>query len=386
MTAFSFSSRLPLEDAESSVRALLGDPSRMNPRVVDLTRTNPTTAGFSYPERELRRALGSDGVALYAPEPLGLASAREALAEDWRQRGHSVATDAIALTASTSEAYALLFKLFCDPGDEVLVPEPSYPLFEVLARLEGVRAVGYPLVYDGAWHIDLDCVRRRRTPRTRAVIAVSPNNPTGSVPAPSEFAALAALELPLVVDEVFWPYVFRRHESAIGTEAPLVIVLDGLSKRAGLPQMKLGWITLAGEAVLVSQTRDRLELINDNYLSASTPVQLALPELLALGQQVQAQISARCRSNLALLNQMLAGSAAQALSLDGGWSACLRLPDVLSDDEWALSLVSEAEVLVQPGWFYDFASGSYLVISLLTPPDDFVEGARRLKLHVDSKL
>lgn len=386
MTALSFSSRLPPEDPESTARALFGDATKQNPRVVDLTRTNPTTAGLSYPEHELRRALGAQGVALYSPEPLGLHSAREVLAADWRHRGHSVTADAIAMTASTSEAYALLFKLFCDPGDEVLVPEPSYPLFDVLARLEGVRAVGYRLVYDGAWHVDLDSLRQRRTPRTRAVVAVSPNNPTGSVLKPDELAALGALELPLIVDEVFWPYVYGRPFSALGAEAPLVLVLDGLSKRAGLPQMKLGWITLAGEPALVSQTRDRLELVNDNYLSANTPVQLALPELLAVGQHVQAQIADRCRSNLAALTQTLSGSAAQALTLEGGWTACLRLPDVFSDDEWALSLVSEAEVLLQPGWFYDFPPGSYLVLSLLTPPDEFVEGTRRLKLHVDGKL
>lgn len=368
------------------MRALVGDSVGANPRVVDLTRTNPTTADFTYFADELGRALGGEGVAVYAPEPLGLRSARETIARDWQRRGQSVAPDAIVMTASTSEAYALLFKLFCDPGDEVLVPEPSYPLFEVLARLEGVRTVGYRLAYDGAWHIDLDSLRRSRTPRTRAVIAVSPNNPTGSVLKPHELRALAALELPLIVDEVFWPYVFGRYESALGAAAPLVLVLDGLSKRAGLPQMKLGWISVAGEPELVRQTRDRLELINDNYLSANTPAQLALAPLLDLGRRMEVQIASRCRNNLAALDEMLAGSAAQALSLEGGWSACLRLPDVLSDDEWALSLVSEAEVLVQPGWFYDFPTGSYLVISLLTPPAPFAEGMRRLKLHVERKL
>jgi len=390
LTSLVFSSRLPAAHPESSVRALFSDSVRANPRVIDLTRTNPTTAGFSYPEAELRRAVGAAGVALYTPEPFGLYSAREALARDWQLRGQSVPPEAIALTASTSEAYALLFKLFCDPGDEVLVPEPSYPLFDLLARLEGVRAVGYRLAYDGAWHVDLDSLRQSRTPRTRAVIAVSPNNPTGSVLKSGEAAACAALGLPLIVDEVFWPYVFQRNAAepgtALGAEAPLVLVLDGLSKRAGLPQMKLGWVTLAGDAELVRQTRDRLELINDNYLSANTPVQLALPELLQLGLPVQTQIVARTVENLATLNQALAGSAARALTLDGGWCACLRLPDVLSDDEWALSLVSEAEVVVQPGWFYDFPRGSYLVTSLITPPDQFAEGMRRLRQHVDSKL
>ena len=390
MTSVVFSSRLPAVHPESSVRTLFGESVRANPRVVDLTRTNPTTAGFNYPEAELRQALAGEGIARYAPEPLGLCSAREALARDWQQRGQQVAPEAIALTASTSEAYALLFKLFCDPGDEVLVPEPSYPLFDVLARLEGVRAVGYRLAYDGAWHVDLESLRQNRTARTRAVIAVSPNNPTGSVLKSVEAAACGALGLPLIVDEVFWPYVFQRNATepatALGADAPLVLVLDGLSKRAGLPQMKLGWISLAGDAELVRQTRDRLELINDNYLSANTPVQLALPELLRLGLPVQQQIAARCAENLATLNQALAGSAARSLTLEGGWSACLRLPDVFSDDEWALALVSEAELVVQPGWFYDFPRGSYLVTSLITPPDQFAEGMQRLRQHVDSKL
>lgn len=403
MTSTLFSKRLPSVTPEHSVRALFGDPreesehqsGRNKSGIVDLTHTNPTTAGFDYPEHELRLALGGEGVARYEPHPLGLPSARAALARDWLERGHSVGLEDIVITASTSEAYALAFKLFCDPGDEVLVPEPSYPLFDVLARLEGVRAVGYRLAYDGAWHIDMDSLRRARTARTRAVILVSPNNPTGSLVTSSEFAACSELGLPLVVDEVFWPYVWvgRAGESnsahalrRSSTDVPLVLTLDGLSKRAGMPQLKLGWITLGGDAGLVRQTRERLELINDSYLSANTPAQLALAELLRLGVPVQQQIATRCLTNLASLSRVFDGSAAQALSLEGGWSACLRLPATYSDEEWVLSLYTEAQLLTQPGWFYDFSGGSYLVVSLLTHPELFSEGMRVLREHVERKL
>ena len=381
-----FSRRLPKSDPEIAVRELVGAPAA---GVVDLTLTNPTRIGLSYPTQELAAALGRACLGDYAPQPQGLAVAREALAADWEARGHGVSIEDLVITASTSEAYSLLFKLLCDPGDEVLVPQPSYPLFDVLAALDGVRAVGYRLAYDGAWHVDLESVRRARSPRTRALIVVHPNNPTGSFLKQSELASLTALGLPLIADEVFWPYAFGtdpgRASSAVSNADTLVFVLDGLSKRCGMPQLKLGWITLGGPDDLRSEARARLELINDSYLSASTPTQQALPELLVLGERMRGQIAARCAHNRNLLGRALLGSEVTPLFLEGGWAAPLRLPGTESEDGWALSLLREQSVLVQPGWFYDFDSGPIVVISLLQEPELFASGIERLRQHVEAK-
>jgi aspartate/methionine/tyrosine aminotransferase len=289
----------------------------------------------------------------------------------------------IVLTASTSEAYALLFKLLCDPGDEVLVPVPSYPLVEQLAELEGVRAVPYPLVYADRWCVDLAALRGARTPRTRAIVAVSPNHPTGSYLASHELEALAAAGLPIVCDEVFARYPLRlppgEGSSALGTrEAPLVFALGGLSKHAGLPQMKLGWIALAGEPELVQEALARLEWIADAYLSAGTPPQHALPRWLEAGVQRRAAISARIRRNLAQLECAVARTPVSLLRPEGGWYAALRLPALPRDADWAVALLEEDGVLAHPGWLYDFAGGPYLVISLLPPEKCFDEGVARL--------
>lgn len=381
-----FSRRLPKSDPETAVRELLAPPAS---GVIDLTVTNPTHVGLSYPKQELAAALGRASSGDYAPDPQGLAVAREALVADWSARGQCVAADDIVMTASTSEAYSLLFKLLCDPGDEVLVPQPSYPLFEVLAALDGVHAVGYRLVYDGAWQIDLDSVKRGRTSRTRALVVVHPNNPTGSFSKQGELAALTELGLPLIADEVFWPYAFRagagRAPTALCAADTLVFVLDGLSKRCGMPQLKLGWITLGGPPALKSEARAILSLINDSYLSAGTPVQQALGELLVLGERMRRQIAARCAGNLSLLEGALDGCQVTPLFLEGGWSAPLRLPDTESDDDWALSLLREQRVLVQPGWFYDFERGAFLVISLLQEPELFASGIQRLRQHVEAR-
>jgi alanine-synthesizing transaminase len=379
-----FSRRLPSSDPGMAVRELLGAPAA---DVIDLTVTNPTRVGLSYPSEELAAALGRASFAAYAPEPQGLVVAREALVADWGARGQCVTAEDMVITASSSEAYSLLFKLLCDPGDEVLVPQPSYPLFEVLAALDGLRAVGYRLAYDGAWQIDLDSVARARSSRTRALVVVTPNNPTGSFLKRSELAALSNVGLPLIADEVFWPYPFGadpgRASSALAVADTLVFVLDGLSKRCGMPQLKLGWITLGGPAELKSEARARLELINDSYLSASTPVQQALPELLVLGERMRRQIAARCAENRSLLGLALRDSEVTPLFLEGGWSAPLRLPDTHSEDDWALSLLREQRVLVQPGWFYDFERSAFVVISLLQEPELFASGIQRLRQHVE---
>jgi alanine-synthesizing transaminase len=295
----------------------------------------------------------------------------------------------VVLTASTSEAYAFLFKLLCDPGDEVLVPVPSYPLFEHLARLETVRAVPYRIAYDGAWHLDVSSVRSAVGPRTRAISVVTPNNPTGSYVKRDELAALAALGLPIVSDEVFAGYSLdprpdpTRAASALEAEGALVFALGGLSKLAALPQMKLAWIALGGDAGLVDPALARLEVIADAFLSVGAPVQHALPSLLASRGGVTSAIVARTRENLAFLRGALEGKAVSVLEVEGGWYATLRLPRTQAEEQWALSLLEQDGVYVHPGHFFDFESEAYLVASLLTPGPVFRDGIQRLVARVE---
>jgi alanine-synthesizing transaminase len=357
-----FSSRLDWSLELNKLSALL----KTKHHVLDLTESNPTRAGFEYPAEEILAALSDARALRYEPDPRGLLSAREAVAAYYGD----VPASSILLTASTSEAYAYLFKLLCDPGDEILSPRPSYPLFEFLAGLESVRVVQYPLRYDGAWHIDFDFLARAITPRTRAIVVVNPNNPTGSFLKREEWSRLEQFGIPILSDEVFSDYAFS---SAPRPPSPSVLrfSMSGLSKIAALPQMKLGWIVAAGpghEAALA-----RLELIADTYLSVATPVQIALPRLFHASAGVRAQIITRTRANLALLK-----SVTQPLHLEGGWYAILQVPRTRSEEDWALDLLARRDVLVQPGFYYDFESEAFLVISLLPPPEVFAEALHRL--------
>jgi aspartate/methionine/tyrosine aminotransferase len=305
-------------------------------------------------------------------------------------RGASVAPDRVVLTASTSEAYSYVFKLLADPGDEVLVPRPSYPLFEFLARLESVRAVDYPLVYDGSWRIDFAALEAALTPRTRAIVVVNPNNPTGSFLKTGELDRLIALAaargLAIVSDEVFSDYAFapdpERVRTLAGVTGALAFSLSGLSKTAGLPQMKLGWIVTSGPEELRAGALARLELIADTYLSAAAPAQYGAARLMAAGGRVREQIAARTRRNLDWLRGALAGSAVSVLAVEGGWYATLEVPRTRSEEEWTLELLERDDVLVQPGFFFDFETEAFLVVSLLTPPDVFCEGIGRLLARV----
>ena len=280
----------------------------------------------------------------------------------------------ILLTASTSEAYAYLFKLLCDPGDEVLSPRPSYPLFEFLAGLELVRAVPYPLRYDGVWHVDFDVLSRAITAKTRAIIVVNPNNPTGSFLKREEWARLESFGIPILSDEVFCDYALTEDASRVRTltcaRSVLTFSMSGLSKIAGLPQMKLGWIVVSGPGH--EEALERLELIADTYLSVAAPVQIALPQLLEDAVAVRVQISERTRANLASMRD------ARPLHAEGGWYAILQVPRTKSEEEWAMELLNRRDVLVQPGFYYDFESEAFLVLSLLTRPEVFAEGLRRL--------
>lgn len=355
--------------------------------LLDLTVTNPTAVEIPYPP-QLWDALATPASRTYRPHPFGLIEARQAVASDYRRRGVDLPIERLVLTASTSEAYAFLFKLLCDPADEVLVPRPSYPLFEHLIRLEAVTAVSYPLVYTGSWHIDRATLEQRLTRRARALVVVSPNNPTGSLLGRDDAEWLIDLcrsrGLALILDEVFTDYVFQHMEGNVSsallsqTEA-LVFSLGGLSKTVGLPQLKLAWLAAGGPSGLVAEALARLEVICDTYLSVSTPVQCAAGRLLAEGAAVRGEIRDRVQRNLRILEARIAESpACSLLPVQGGWSAVVRVPAIGSEETLVLELLEEQHLLVHPGFFYDFAHEAFVVMSLLPPEHLFEEGCVRL--------
>lgn len=333
--------------------------------LLDLTEANPTRAGLPYPHDELAEALARGARASYDPDPRGLRSAREALAEHLQ-----CDADDLLLTASTSEAYAFLFKLLTDPGDAVLTATPSYPLLEHLASMELVELRTFAMELHRRWEIHDVPVDAR----TRAIVVVNPNNPTGSYVTQHEQDALAAIGLPIISDEVFLDYPLEGRGTTFVRDDVLTFTLGGLSKSAGLPHFKLAWIRVSGPGK--REALDALEWIADNFLSVATPVQVALPDLLRIAPRIREAISHRTRVNLATLRAALPPSM-QVLPVEGGWSAVIRVPRVRTDDEWAIALLDRG-VIVQPGYFFDFASDGYLVVSLLTAEDVFAEGVRRL--------
>ena len=352
--------------------------------LLDLTESNPTQIGLSYPTDLLRWLTDPAGM-LYQPEPRGLASAREAVVEYYRARGALVPVERVFLTTSTSEAYSFLFRLLCDPGDQVLVPTPSYPLFEFLAGIQDVELVPYPLFYDHGWHVDMHALQSKIGPRTRVVMVVHPNNPTGSFVKSSERDALNEScrrhELALVADEVFLDYAVEsaRPFTFASNDSALTFTLSGLSKIAALPQMKLSWIAASGPESVMDQALSRLEVIADTYLSANTPVQLALSKLLQSGPDVQAQIAERVRANLSELDRQLQSHRECCrLEIEAGWYVVLRVPVTRSDEELAITLLQQHGVVVHPGQFYDFPQEGYLVISLIVPPEQFRDGIGRV--------
>ena len=361
------------------------------PPELDLTESNPTRTELPYQPQQLLAAFDNPALQRYEPDPHGALCAREAVARQLSRGALSVSAEQITLASGTSEAYAYLFKLLCDPGDEVLVPEPSYPLFSDLSRLEHVRTRSYPLHYDGEWHIGLGELAASITQSTRAILIVNPNNPTGSYLKRDELRELERYGLPLISDEVFSEYVLRDDPNRISTArqsaGACVFTLGGLSKLVGLPQWKLAWIYAHGPADWLEQARERLALIADTYLSVATPTQHALPKLLELGAEVREAIHVRLRRNLAALTRAVAGEpAVSLLDVEGGFYATLRLPRIQSEEEWVLELLQQDSVYVQPGFFFDFREEAYVVLSLLTPEAQFDAGVARMLQRIAAKL
>ena len=360
-----FSSRLPWHAPQNELTRRLAQQG--GAPVYDLTESNPTRAGIPYQRAAILEALNDEASLVYMPEAAGLAPARQAVAGY-----HGVTPDEVLLTASSSESYSFLFKLLCNPGDEVLVPRPSYPLFELLASLEGVAVRQYPLRYQEGWWIDVPALRESIGPRTRAIVVVNPNNPTGSYLKREEFEALALLGLPIISDEVFAEYALEPDPRRVTTCA--TFTLGGFSKLLGLPQMKLGWIVTRD-----AESRERLELIADTFLSVSAPVQHAAEAWLSLRPAFHAAMMARLTENLGWLR-----ARCEPLRVEGGWYATLRLPTTKSEEDWAIEFLEEDDVLIQPGYFYDFETEGFAVISLLTRPKIFRDGVSRILRRIDA--
>ena len=372
---------------------------RASREVLDLTASNPTTIGLQYREEELLAALRNPEALIYEPQPKGLLSAREAIAAYYAERGSHISPDDLILTTSTSEAYSFVFRLLCDPGDRVLVPAPSYPLFDFLTDLQDVKLVPYELVYDHGWQIDFHSIQtalQRASAadhKCRALLVVHPNNPTGSYVKPHEADELnricAASQMALIADEVFLDY-------SLGADPPLTFssnrqaltfTLSGLSKISALPQMKVAWIAVSGPDDVKAEALGRLELIADTYLSMNAPVQSAVPVMLQERPAIQHQLTYRVRENLAELDSQLAAQKlCQRLEIEGGWYAVLRVPVTGSDEELAIELLQETGVLMQPGHFYDFPSDGYLVLSLITKSEVFKRGIQRMLQFIATRV
>ena len=360
--------------------------------LADLTESNPTQCGFHYEAASVLGALHQPDALQYAPDPRGPLIARQAVIGYYSERGAEVDASQIFLTASTSEAYSFVFKLLANPGEQILTPQPSYPLFDFLARLNDVQCVAYPLTYEERWRIDQPVFAARAALKPKAAVVVHPNNPTGSFVHPGEAGFLVEQcrkhSMALIADEVFWDYAHpgkqnRRAPSFAGENGPLVFTLSGLSKISALPQMKCSWIVVSGPPDLREQALARLEVIADTYLSVSAPVAYGLAGLLALRHALQPQIGERVAANL----QCLAGSfgpdsPVSRFETEGGWNAVLRVPAIRSDEAWAIRLLRDDGVLVHPGHFYDFAQEGCLVISLIPPTPVFEEGIRKIAARI----
>jgi alanine-synthesizing transaminase len=370
---------------------------RAGRELLDLTASNPTNIGLNYRAESLLQSLTDRRALQYDPQAKGLREAREAVAAYYAERATRVSPDDLILTTSTSEAYSFVFRLLCDPGDAVLVPTPSYPLFDFLADIQDVKLFPYELVYDHGWQIEVNSLFAAvdrviaSGARCRAILAVHPNNPTGSYVQPREMQLLndvcAANDAAIIADEVFLDYSLQSQSplTFAANEDSLTFTLSGLSKISGLPQMKVAWIAVNGPPTLKQDALERLDVIADTYLSMNAPIQLAVPAMLEERNHIQPQLLDRVRANLAELDLQLAQqNLCERLKVEGGWYAILRVPARGSDEELAIALLQRENVLVQPGHFYDFSAEGYLVVSLITSPPEFAAGIKRLLSFVSA--
>jgi len=360
--------------------------------VADLTISNPTECGLSYPVERILSAISAPDSLHYSPDPKGLHSAREAIARFYREQNVVVDPSDIFITSGSSESYAHLFRILCNPGDSVLIPAPSYPLFDYLARINDLTTESYELSYDHGWHLDLSSLRKAVTASTRAIILINPHNPTGMFLKHEDFVKIQEIaadrELSLIVDEVFSAYgtgeTAGRVATTAGMNGCLTFTLNGLSKLCALPQMKLGWVVVGGTRQTTREASERLEIVSDTFLSANTPVQHGLTELFRAGEGVREQIMARCAANRdVLVSRLSHGSVCSVLESEGGWNAIMKVPTTKSEEAWALELLEREGVFVYPGYFFDFTGEGYLVVSLLVDPAEFRRSVEVLLNYID---
>jgi len=383
-----FSRRTEWESTENELTEILNTLRCAGRRVIDLTVSNPTTCGFPYPGERILRALSNPNSLTYTPEARGLPAAREAVVRYYHERGRDISADDIFLTASTSESYSMLFRLLCDPDDSILVPRPSYPLFDFLSTINDLKTIQYRIVYDERWATDIESLRAGLLHSPRAVVLTNPHNPTGSFLSSGAWKDIrdaAHLKgVALIVDEVFIDYAFdgavvpgaREPDPRTG---PLTFYLNGLSKSAALPQMKLGWIAVTGGGSNFVEAKSRLEILNDTFLSANTPVQASLPEFLAVGNSVRPSILKRVTDNYAFLRHTIGDqSGCTVLSVEGGWNAIVRLPVGMDDAGCVTSLLNDVGVYCYPGFFFDFEEDNLIILSLIVPSDEFRDGVTAL--------
>lgn len=386
-----FSQRTEWHRRSNPLAALLEERRKSGKPVYDLTVSNPTDCGISYPQRDLVTSLSDPRALRYHPDPRGLLSARETISRYYLSKKVDVEPSRIFLTASTSEGFSVLFTLLCNPGEEVLVPQPSYPLFDYLAQLHDVKLRSYRLIYDHEWSIDVDSIRKCITPSTRALVLVNPHNPTGMFLNQAAYRLIKEIaaehSIALIVDEVFVDFPIVPGQTAISTATErdvLSFTLNGISKMAGLPQMKLGWIVVGGDEPAAVEAAERLEIILDTYLSVNTPVQVALPGLLKGAEIIRENILARIRMNYAHLREAVTSqSSCSVLNSEGGWSGIIRVPNIKSDERWALDLLEKKGIYLHPGYFFDFETEGHLVVSLLVLGEVLQSGVRGLVEYAD---
>ncbi|MBI1746259.1 MAG: pyridoxal phosphate-dependent aminotransferase [Acidobacteria bacterium] len=388
-----FSTRTQWNLTPNSLAVRLAERRRAGLPILDLTESNPTRCGLNYPAGDIVSALTCPQSLMYEPHPKGHPLARQAIVDYYAERHIAIDPSQLILTASTSEAYSYLFRLLVNPGERVLVPRPSYPLFDFLATLSDVGLDSYTLTYDQGWRLDHGSLASILSPLHRAILVVNPNNPTGSFLSQEDRAFLVETcrrnQLALISDEVFSDYGYQpnpcRVETLAGDQNILTFSMNGVSKLLGLPQMKLGWICGSGPPSLIKEALDRLEIIADTYLSVNTPVQVALPAWLAKRGRFQTPILDRLRANREfLLAKMTLSQLCRCLDAEGGWYAVLRVPRTRTEEEWILELLNQEGVLVHPGYFFDFVTEGFLVISLLPPAEIFQTAVSRMLARLEA--
>jgi aspartate/methionine/tyrosine aminotransferase len=388
-----FSDRTAWNLQPTPLSKALADRLSSGQPVIDLSQSNPTKCGFHFEAEQILRALADPANLQYDPVPQGLLTARHAVVDYYRGRDCAVNVNDIFLTTSTSEAYSFVFRAWCNPGDEVLIPQPGYPLFNFLADIQDVATVPYPLIYDYGWQIDFDALRLAISPRTRAIVVVNPNNPTGHFCKADDMHRLNQMCLEggraLIADEVFLDFSYGKDvvPTFATNNKALTFTMSGLSKISGLPQMKVAWLIATGPEAVKQQAVSRLEMIADTYLSMNTPMQLALAVLVELRHDFQQQCAERTRNNLAQLDKLLATQRlCSRLNLEGGWYAVIKVPVTGGDDDLVLELLNARGVYVHPGHFYDFPAEGYLVVSLITPEQPFAAGVEALVALISEKF